>query len=77
MDQLRLFTLRHELLKISVHLQTASAVGTRLAEGQWLEEQLNLVKLRQSRAGTRMPTVSRTEGQCLVPVKTFIKNKAS
>jgi hypothetical protein len=30
------FTLKHELLKISVHLQTAFAAGTHLAEGQWL-----------------------------------------
>jgi hypothetical protein len=27
--------------------------------------------------GTRMPTISRTEGQYLVPLKIFIKNKAS
>jgi hypothetical protein len=26
--------------------------------------------------GTRMPTVLRTEGQYLMPLKTFIKNKA-
>jgi hypothetical protein len=36
MDQLRLLTLKHELLKISVRLQTA----------KWLEEQGNIVKLR-------------------------------
>jgi hypothetical protein len=45
MDQLRLFTLRRELLKISVHLQTAVAVKTHLAEGQWVKEQLNMIKL--------------------------------
>jgi hypothetical protein len=32
-DRLRIFTLKHELLKISVNLQTAFA-----AETQWLEE---------------------------------------
>jgi hypothetical protein len=63
MDQLRLFTVKHDLLKISVHLQTAFAADTHLAEGQWLEEQLNVVKLRMFRVGTRMPTVSRSEEQ--------------
>jgi hypothetical protein len=65
------------ILKISVDLQTAFAADTHLAEGQWLKEQLNVVKLRMFRAGTRMPTVSRAEGQRLVPLKTFIKNSAS
>jgi hypothetical protein len=32
MDQLRLFTLKHELLKLSVNLQTAFAAETRPAE---------------------------------------------
>jgi hypothetical protein len=36
MDQLRLVTLKHDLLKISVDLQTAFAADTHLAEGQWL-----------------------------------------
>jgi hypothetical protein len=77
MDQLRLFILKDGLLKLSVHLQTAFAAETRLDEGQWLKEQLNIVKLRMFRVGSRMSTVSRTEGQHLVPVKIFIKNKAS
>jgi hypothetical protein len=78
-DQLRLFKLKHDLLKISIDLQTAFAADTHLAEGQWLKEQLNLVKLRTSmfRVGTRRPTVSRTEGQYLVPQKAFIKNSLS
>jgi hypothetical protein len=63
MDQLRLFKLKHDLLKISVDLQTACATDTQLAEGQWLKEQLNVVKLRIFRVGTRTPTVFRTEGQ--------------
>jgi hypothetical protein len=33
-DQPRLFKLKHDLLKISVHLQTAFAANTHLAEGQ-------------------------------------------
>jgi hypothetical protein len=77
MDRLNIFTLKHELLKISVHLQTEFAAETHPAEGQWLKEQLNVVKLSMFRVGTLMPTVSRTEGQHLAPLKTFIKNKAS
>jgi hypothetical protein len=30
---------------------------------------VNVLKLRTFRVGTRMPTVSRTERQCLVPLK--------
>jgi hypothetical protein len=37
MDELRLFKLKHVLLKIYVHLKTSFAAGTHLAEGQWLE----------------------------------------
>jgi hypothetical protein len=44
-DQLRLFILTNKLLKISVHLQIASAAKTNLAEGQCLERQLNMVKV--------------------------------
>jgi hypothetical protein len=36
MDQLRLFTFEHDLLKISVHLQRAFEAETHLGEGQWL-----------------------------------------
>jgi hypothetical protein len=57
MDQLRLFTLKYDLLKVSVDLQTAFAGETHLGEGQWLKEQLNVLKLRTFRVGTRMPTV--------------------
>jgi hypothetical protein len=77
MDQLRRFTLKYDLLKISLDLQTAFAAKTHLAEGQWLKEQLNLTKLSVLRVGTRMPNVSRAEGQCLVPLKTLNKNNAS
>jgi hypothetical protein len=59
MDHIRLFKLKHDLLKISVDLQTAFAADTHLAEGQWLKEQLNVVKFRMFRVGTRMPPVSR------------------
>jgi hypothetical protein len=60
-NQLR--QLRRDSLKISVNLQTSLAADTNPAEGQWLKEQLNVVKLRMFRVGTRRPTVSRTEGQ--------------
>jgi hypothetical protein len=39
MDQPRLFTLKHDLLKVSVDLQTAFAAETPLAEWRWLKEQ--------------------------------------
>jgi hypothetical protein len=45
MDQLRLYTFKHELLKESVSLQTAFATAAHLAEGQCLEEQMNAIKL--------------------------------
>jgi hypothetical protein len=73
MDQLRLFKLKHDLPKISVDIQTSFAADTHITKGQWLMEQLNVVKLCMFRVGTRMPTVSRTERQYLVPLKTFIK----
>jgi hypothetical protein len=75
-NQLRPFRLKHDLLKISIDSQTALAADTHLAEGQWLAEQLNMVKLHMFRVGTRRLTVSRTEGQYLVPEKAFIKNSA-
>jgi hypothetical protein len=68
LNKLRIFTLKHEFLKISVDLQTALAADTHLAEGQLLKEQLNVVKLRMFRVGTRMATVSRIWGQYLAPL---------
>jgi hypothetical protein len=44
---------------------------------QWLEKQLNVENFRIFRVGTRKPTASKTEGQDLVPLKTFIKIRAS
>jgi hypothetical protein len=52
MNRLRLLKLKHDLLKISIDLQTAFAADTHLAEGQWLKEELNVVKLRTFRVGT-------------------------
>jgi hypothetical protein len=40
MDHLRHFTLKHELLKISVYFKIEFAAKTHLAEGQFLKEQL-------------------------------------
>jgi hypothetical protein len=42
MDNLRLFTLKYDLLKIYVYLQTAFAAETRLAEGQLLKERVKI-----------------------------------
>jgi hypothetical protein len=56
-------------------LQTAFAAETHRAEGQLLEKQLNMVKLRMFREGTRMATVSRTEGQLLAPLSTIINKE--
>jgi hypothetical protein len=42
MNQFRLLTLKQESLKMSVSLYTAFAIETYLAEGQWLEEQVNI-----------------------------------
>jgi hypothetical protein len=72
-----LFRFKHKLLKISVNLQTALAAETRLAEGQWLELQLNMEELRMFRLGTRMPHVSRRTGKHFEPLKTFITSKIS
>jgi hypothetical protein len=52
MDWVRLFAAKYELLKISVHLQTVFAAETQLAEGQWLQEQLNIIKLPMFRVET-------------------------
>jgi hypothetical protein len=68
--------MKQELLKIFLCLQTTFAFETRLAEGQWLEEQVNMLKLRIFREGKRRPAVSRAEGQHLMPLKTPILRRA-
>jgi hypothetical protein len=45
-NEFRLLTLKQEFLKLSVNIQTAFAVETLLAEGYWLKEQVNMLKLR-------------------------------
>jgi hypothetical protein len=62
---------------MSVSLQTAFAFETHLIEGQWPEEQVNMLRSGMFRIGTRRPTLSRTEGQNLVPLEKFIENRAS
>jgi DNA topoisomerase IB len=76
-NHFRLLRFKQEFLKITASLQTASAVATHQSQGQWLEEQVNMLKLRMFRVGNRRPAISRTEGQHLVPIKPFIKNRAS
>jgi hypothetical protein len=63
-----------ECLKISKELHTVLAARTHLAEGQWLEEQQNGEKLRMFREGTRIPTVSWTEGQFITSLKIHNNN---
>jgi hypothetical protein len=75
--QAKLFKLKCNLLKISINSQTVFEATIHLAVGQWAEKQLNVEKIRMFREGTRKPTASRTEGQNLAPLKTFIKNRAS
>jgi hypothetical protein len=70
--QAKLFKLKCNLLKISINSQTEFAATTHLAVGQWAEEQLNVENFRLFQGGTRQPTASRTEGQNLAPLKTFI-----
>jgi hypothetical protein len=62
--------------RVPVHLQTALTVKTPLPNGQWLEEQVNMLKSQMFRTGTRRPTVSRTGGRYLLSLKIFIENKA-
>jgi hypothetical protein len=47
---------------ISLDLQTALAAQTHRTEGQWLEDQLNMIKLGMFRVGTLMPIVTRRGG---------------
>jgi hypothetical protein len=60
MDQLKLSKLKHDLLKISIDLQTAFAADTHLAEGQWLKERRNVIKLRMFRVATRIIIIKTT-----------------
>lgn len=76
MDQFRVLTPRQEFLKIYLSLDLPTfATETHLAEGQRVAEQVSKVKVPMFREGTRKPTVSRTEGQLLVPLRTFINKK--
>jgi hypothetical protein len=54
---LKAFYTQIRAIKIFIHLQTAFAAETHLAEGQWLKEQRNVVMLRVFQVGTKMPTV--------------------
>jgi hypothetical protein len=53
----------------STSLQTTLATDAHLAEGQFLleEQTLDNAKSPIYRAGTRRPTISKTEGQNLIP----------
>jgi hypothetical protein len=49
LNQRRLFTFKHEFLKISMDIQTASAVEAHLCEGRLVEERLNIEYEREYR----------------------------
>jgi hypothetical protein len=49
---------------------------TRTDKGQWLEEKGKMLKLQMFGIRARMSTISMRE-EHLVPLNTFIKNKAS
>jgi hypothetical protein len=51
LNQFKLFTFKREFLNICVGLQTALGAEAHPAEGQCLEEQFSVVKLRVFRAG--------------------------
>jgi hypothetical protein len=51
MDQLRRFKLKHDLLKISLDLQTAFAADTHLAEGTIERGKITYVPSRNTNAG--------------------------
>jgi hypothetical protein len=63
------------LWKMSKYLQTSLAAMAHLAEGLCFNALLTL-KVENSFVGTRIPTVSKMEGQFILPLKTFIRNKA-
>jgi hypothetical protein len=61
------------------YLQTTLAAMTHLAEGLCFNALLTL-KVENSLiclVGTRIPTESKMEGQFILPLKTFIRNKES
>jgi hypothetical protein len=54
---------------MSVNSETALAAETHRAEGQWPEEQENVVKLRMFRAGTLIADSFEDRGQYLAPLR--------
>jgi hypothetical protein len=64
---------------MSKYLQTSLAAMTHMAEGLCFNALLTL-KVENSLiclVGTLIPTVSKMEGQFILPLKTFMRNKAS
>jgi hypothetical protein len=73
LNQLRIINFKHKSLKISLHLQIPFAAETHRAEGQWLEEQLNI----QSYACYEQKLFLELRVEHLATLQIFIKNKAS
>jgi hypothetical protein len=69
MDQLRLFKLKHDSLKISVDLQTAFAADTHHVEGATERGKVTYVPSRNTNADC-----FQDRGECLVPLETCIEN---
>jgi hypothetical protein len=63
-----LFKLKHASLKIAMDLQIALAAEAHPTDGQREEAQRNREKSRVFRAGIRVLTLSKTEGQNLAPL---------
>jgi hypothetical protein len=71
--QSRLLIFEREFLKKICTFTTVFAAENYRAVGYLLKEQLNMLKLRLFRVGTRMPTASRAEWPHSLPLKTFYK----
>lgn len=56
-------------------MRSALATATQLAEGQWLEEQQNMVKFCIFQGGTQILTVSRTKGATFGATKNIYKKQ--
>jgi hypothetical protein len=57
-----------------IHVSLRNAAETQLVEGQYLEEQLNMLKLRMFRVRANY---FENRGATFSDTETFIKNKAS
>jgi hypothetical protein len=59
--------LKHKFLEVCIDLQSTVPAAAHLAEGQGLEEKLNMKKLRMFREEILISITFRTQGQQLAP----------